>query len=133
VPLVSTPAFLLVLWVSSVVGDEVDRPKLYVQQLQDCIAIMSSGGPACGWIVDIDRRWIVTCQHVVGTLDEVEVRGYVYLLKGEHLKAISDLDRYLQMRSNDFKADEWHSRCHQALGNASQADADSLRTAELRL
>jgi tetratricopeptide (TPR) repeat protein len=54
-------------------ADDVDRRKLYLQSIKGVVAVMSSGGPATGWVVDTQKRWIVTCQHVVGIKDEVDV------------------------------------------------------------
>ena len=34
---------------------------------------MTTGGPASGFVVDLNKRWIVTCQHVVGAKEEVDI------------------------------------------------------------
>jgi tetratricopeptide (TPR) repeat protein len=68
-----TLAIVLALSQATLRGDEVDRRRLYVQQIKGCAGIITAGGPASGWVVDVEKRWIVTCQHVVGTGEEIEV------------------------------------------------------------
>ena len=59
-------------------ADDIDRRKLYVQNVKGCVAVMSAGGPATGWVVNAEKHWIITCQHVVGVKDEVDVFFPVY-------------------------------------------------------
>ena len=66
-------AALLFALQTSVRGEDVDRRQLYVKSVKSCVAILTSGGPASGWVVDLGKRWVVTCQHVVGTRGEVDL------------------------------------------------------------
>jgi tetratricopeptide (TPR) repeat protein len=67
-------AFLTVLLAPLLLqAQEVDRRKLYVDHLKGCAGVITSGGPATGWVVDVEKRWVMTCQHVVGSLEEVEI------------------------------------------------------------
>jgi Flp pilus assembly protein TadD len=34
---------------------------------------MTTGGPAGGWVIDVDRRWVITCHHVVSGQGDVEI------------------------------------------------------------
>lgn len=54
-------------------AQQVDRRKLFTGNIKACVGVMTAGGPASGWVVDVDKRWIVTCQHVVAARDEVEI------------------------------------------------------------
>jgi tetratricopeptide (TPR) repeat protein len=68
----------LLLGQAALRADEVDRRKLYARQIKGCASVMTTGGPASAWVVDAEKRWVATCQHVVGTLDEVELVFPVY-------------------------------------------------------
>jgi tetratricopeptide (TPR) repeat protein len=54
-------------------ADEVDRRKLYSKQIKGCVGVMTSSGPASAWVIDVEKRWVLTCQHVVGTVEETEL------------------------------------------------------------
>lgn len=54
-------------------ADEVDRRKLFLKNIKCCAGVMTAGGPASGWVVDVEKRWLVSCQHVVGTRAEVDI------------------------------------------------------------
>jgi tetratricopeptide (TPR) repeat protein len=54
-------------------ADEVDRRKLFAKTVKGCCGVMTGGGPASGWVVDLDKRWVISCQHVVGNRDEIDV------------------------------------------------------------
>jgi tetratricopeptide (TPR) repeat protein len=66
-------AVCLVLCQTALRADEVDRRKLYVKQIKGCVGVMTTGGPASACVVDVEKRWILTCQHVVGTAEEIEL------------------------------------------------------------
>ncbi|HYV34304.1 MAG TPA: tetratricopeptide repeat protein, partial [Gemmataceae bacterium] len=53
--------------------DQVDRRKLFADNVKGCVAVMTTGGPATGFVVDVNKRLIVSCQHVVGTKEEVDI------------------------------------------------------------
>jgi tetratricopeptide (TPR) repeat protein len=63
----------LVLSQAPLRGDELDRRKLFSKCVKGCAGVMTPGGPASGWVVNVEKRWVLTCQHVVGSRDEVEV------------------------------------------------------------
>jgi tetratricopeptide (TPR) repeat protein len=63
----------LLAWQTAARADELDRRKLYTKTLKGCAAVLTSGGPASGWVVDAGKRWLITCQHVIGTREEVEI------------------------------------------------------------
>src|SRR4051812_1570015 len=65
--------FALVLCQATLAADEVDRRKLFASNVKGCVGVMTSGGPASGFVVDFKKRWIVTCQHVVGAKEEVDI------------------------------------------------------------
>jgi tetratricopeptide (TPR) repeat protein len=73
VRLVGALAFGMVAFQAAARADEVDRRKLYLQNLKGCVAVMSTGGPASGWVVNVEKRWVITCQHVVGVKEEVDI------------------------------------------------------------
>jgi tetratricopeptide (TPR) repeat protein len=54
-------------------AEDADRRQLFAKTIKGCAGVMTAGGPASGWVVDAHKRWIVTCQHVVGVRDEVEI------------------------------------------------------------
>src|ERR1700677_1024904 len=54
-------------------ADEVDRRKLFTRCIKSCTGVMTAAGPASGWVVNVEKRWVLTCQHVIGTREEVEV------------------------------------------------------------
>src|SRR4051812_38477410 len=58
---------------SVALADEVNRRQLFASNVKGCVGIITAGGPASGWVVDVEKRWVVTCQHVVGAKEEVEI------------------------------------------------------------
>lgn len=73
-------------------AQQVDRRKLFAGSIKGCVGVMTAGGPASGWVVDVDKRWIVTCQHVVAARDEVEIIFPIY----KDGKLIHDRGYYLK-------------------------------------
>jgi tetratricopeptide (TPR) repeat protein len=73
-------------------ADEVDRRKLYVNNIKGCVGVMTAGGPASGWVVDVEKRWIVTAQHVVGGKEDVEIVFPAF----KDGKLIQDRDYYVK-------------------------------------
>jgi tetratricopeptide (TPR) repeat protein len=90
-------------------AEDPDRRQLFADTVKGCVVVMTSWGPASGWVVDVQKRWIVTCQHVVGTREVVEVLFPSY--KGGRL--IQERQYYLghaarlkgKVLSNDLKRD----------------------------
>jgi tetratricopeptide (TPR) repeat protein len=66
-------AVLAVFCQAALSFDDVDRRKLYAKTVRGCVGVMTVGGPASGWVVDVQKRWIVTCCHVVGWREEIDV------------------------------------------------------------
>src|SRR5579862_648902 len=56
-----------------IAAEDVDRRQLFATTVKGCVGVMTAGGPASGWIVDANKGWIITCHHVVGPREEVEV------------------------------------------------------------
>jgi tetratricopeptide (TPR) repeat protein len=66
-------AVAFILCQAALEAEEVDRRQLFVKTVRGCCGVMTAGGPASGWVADVQKRWIVTCQHVVGSREEVEI------------------------------------------------------------
>jgi tetratricopeptide (TPR) repeat protein len=95
-PRLIRPALLLaaglLLCQATLGADDVDRRKLFARNVKGCVAVMAAGGPASGFIVDVQKGWVVTCQHVVGSRDEVEVILPAY----KDGRLIQDRNHYLK-------------------------------------
>jgi tetratricopeptide (TPR) repeat protein len=95
----------LVLCQTALRADEVDRRKLYVKQIKGCVGVMTTGGPASASVIDVEKRWILTCQHVVGTAEEIEIVFPLY----KEGRVIQERDWYLKsssrMRAKVLSAD----------------------------
>src|SRR5437588_7020711 len=49
-------------------------PELYRRVVHGVAWVQAAGaGKGAGWVVDRERRWLVTCVHVVGDSDTVDV------------------------------------------------------------
>jgi tetratricopeptide (TPR) repeat protein len=89
--------------------EDPDRRQLFASTVKGCVAVMTTGGPASGWVVDVQKRWIVTCQHVVGTREEVEVIFPSYkdgrLIQERHYYLNTAARLRGKVLSNDLKRD----------------------------
>jgi hypothetical protein len=54
-------------------AEEADRRHLFAAHVKGCAAVLTPGGPASAWVVDLDKRWLISCQHVTGSREEVEI------------------------------------------------------------
>src|SRR5271154_2610930 len=90
-------------------ADDPDRRQLFASTVKGCVAVMPTGGPASGCVVDVQKRWIVTCQHVVGTREEVEVVFPSYkdgrLIQERHYYLNTAARLRGKVLSNDLKRD----------------------------
>jgi tetratricopeptide (TPR) repeat protein len=94
---------------TAVGSDDADRRQLFASTVKGCVAVMTSGGPASGCVVDVSKRWVVTCQHVVGAREEVEVFFPSYrdgrLIQERHFYLETATRLKGKVLSNDLKRD----------------------------
>jgi tetratricopeptide (TPR) repeat protein len=57
----------------SALARSTSSKKVYQQTVRASAGVFTAGGPASGWIVDKNKKWIITSQHVVGRREVVEV------------------------------------------------------------
>src|SRR5204863_375339 len=75
-------------------AEAIDPAQLYQQTLRGVVLVLVDDGSGSGWLIDRERRLIVTNHHVAGTSDEIRV----YFPRFENGELVTSRAAYVQKR-----------------------------------
>ncbi len=75
-------------------GDATDAQKLYRQNIPGTVLIVVNGGNGSGWVIDRERRLVVTNYHVIEKDDE----PFVYFAEARNGRVIAERSHYARKK-----------------------------------
>jgi S1-C subfamily serine protease len=88
----SAAALVLVLCLTAVTAVRADDLALYNKTLQSTVLVATPTGVGTGWIVDVEKKLVITNKHVVGKSDVAKVVFPIY----RDGQVVTDLTTYQQ-------------------------------------